>query len=205
MPIDAPPLFRAPAYFARSYFGGAGPVPPPRPIAASLDAVLLQVAAGIAGAGLGTPPDRVITPTRAFVSLDPEPWASAGGPIAALRPGRFAARDGTQVGTGRFAQIKDGSFTVTVADRCLLDQGGHDLDRLLAPADGDRSANLLDLAHQIEDLLTGTFVEDAVGNLLSVEPMFFREQSDPRRYSRDDAWAAVDLTFSLSYIPPLKV
>lgn len=213
MSLASPPAARFPAALVALWVAAApaplAPAPAPVLLPTTLDAVLRRVAGRIAAAGLGTAPDRTITPARAIVSLDPEPYPAAGGPVAALRPGRFDARGGMQVGTGRFAAIKDGTFVVTLADQCLLDRGGHDYDRLLAPADPDagedagaaRPANLLLLAHQVEDLLTGEFVEDPAANLLSVEPLFFAGQGEPRRYASDDSWAAIDLTFTLAYIP----
>ncbi len=168
-----------------SYFG-------PQQVPTTLGQVLARVAATIAAAG-------IVAPASAFVSLDLESFPTAGGPLAVIAPGDFAARGSHQDGLGRNLATEDGTFTIHVAAQSDRDQGGRDQARLLG-SPTTSGPNLLATVHAVKDLLNGQFVQDAGGNLLTIEPLFFRGQSRPRRYADTPSWAGVDLTFSLNYV-----
>ena len=125
--------------------------------------------------------------------MDPDPVP--GGPQAIVTPSDMRDIESYKLGGGRYNTQVVGSFSIHIVDRHAEDQTHRDTFRLT-----DSSRGLFVTAQNIIDALDMTFLTDAAGNFLTVEPIRHVGQALARDYGRTWEWSGVETRWEAVYI-----
>lgn len=165
------------------------------PAATNLADLLLSIQSLIVGT-------EAFTLNECPISLSSEPFPQIGTPFCLVTPGEFRTVDGHWSGDGRHYATLDGTVTLSIIERNVMDQSYLDYQRLLNP----RSIYGMYACHQ--SLVEGTHLQFPVnpdGLSLTEEGIRLVSVDKPRYYGDAKSWCALDSVYAVRYFPEMTL
>jgi hypothetical protein len=167
------------------------PVTQAAPLSTNLADLLLAVQSTINGPnGLNLP--------NAAISLFSEPYPTQGSPLLLIAPAGFNTDMPDQIGAGRFFDVKDGSFSITLVERNLMDRAFLDYQRL------DSANPVYGVYSQLQalcEVLELSFPADSGGNYLAVDPLRLDSVDIPKYYGDANTLIGMKTLWKTSFWP----
>ena len=153
---------------------------------ARLSTILTSIGTGLVTAGL-------FNANQVVYVLDDQPYPnspSLGGQYVAIAPGAFRPVDGQVAGGGRYFTGLEGEIDVRVYALSMTDEPNVDSQRIL---------KIVDLAHDVINVLQLFFPLTGIGTMLAEEPIRLASLGAPLKYKRAGEWIMISIPFSLTY------